>query len=336
MAIEHNRTNLPSIASDTAVILHLYYPDLWDEIKIYLANLKDGFDLYVSICDTAADSTEEVVRQDYPNAFVVRLENRGRDIGPFMEIYPAIAKQYRLVCKIHSKKSLHLSAGENWRQQLYGDLLGSTKRILEIKAMFELYPDIGLIGSAGSLLQCKDRLGENAEKMYELAQEIGANVQDVLDGEFSAGSMFWFRTEALMPLLNLNITQKKFENERGQLDGTMAHTMERIFSLVVSVAGYKTVDTGFIDAANYFFDADLFSDRIHPQTLRMTTLTLKKMAQCHLQAKIFNQQIELIYNSRSWRITRPFRFVMEQFLLRFWLNPYFGGKFFKFIRRVKQ
>ena len=132
------------------------------------------------------------------------------------------------------------------------------------------------------------------------------------------------------------MTTKLKQNAPGQLDGTLAHAMERIFALVASVAGYKTVDTSLIDAANYFFDADLFFDRIPPQTLRMTISTLKKMAQCHLQAKIFDQQTALIYNSRSWRITRPFRFVMEQFLLRFWLNPYFGGKFFKFIRRVKQ
>ena len=31
---------------DTAVILHLYYGDLWDEICGYLANLGEHFDLY--------------------------------------------------------------------------------------------------------------------------------------------------------------------------------------------------------------------------------------------------------------------------------------------------
>ena len=39
----------PRKHSDTCVILHLYYPDMWNEIRSYLSNLGEQFDLFVTI-----------------------------------------------------------------------------------------------------------------------------------------------------------------------------------------------------------------------------------------------------------------------------------------------
>jgi len=67
-----------------------------------------------------------------------------------------------------------------------------------------------------------------------MGEEINANVPL----ELPTGSMFWFRTAALRPLLNLGLDFFHFDPEEGQMDGTLAHSIERCFFYVVEIAGY--------------------------------------------------------------------------------------------------
>jgi len=74
---------LPAVArAPFAVILHLHYPDLWPEIRESLARL-GPHDLYVSVTDPHAVA---LVQADRPEAFVEWVENRGRDIRPFLSL----------------------------------------------------------------------------------------------------------------------------------------------------------------------------------------------------------------------------------------------------------
>lgn len=292
---------------NTAVILHLYYPDLWDEISGYLANLGSDFDLYVSVCDTADDSTVANIKQHYPGAFVCKLENQGRDIGPFMEIYPVIAEHYRYICKIHSKKSLHISGGDVWRRELFSKLLGSPKRVAEIKALFDCFPDIGIVGPEGYLLRCQNCLGTNAAKIVNLAQKMGAHETGEFDYDFSTGSMFWFKPEAFTPLLSLNINQYSFEKERGQIDGTLAHAVERIFPQAATVAGYEMVGTHVLGIVKEYFGADWCHNRHYLEAFRDSSILLRKLTKCINALAERGREINMLHNSISWKVTAPLR-----------------------------
>src|SRR3546814_19485928 len=52
---------------------------------------------------------------------------------------------------------------------------------------------------------------------------------------------FWVRPAALRLLLDAHLGVTDFEAEAGQLDGTLAHAVERVLTLAAGAAGYTTV-----------------------------------------------------------------------------------------------
>ena len=65
--------------------------------------------------------------------------------------------------------------------------------------------------------------------------------------------MFWARSAALAPLLDLGLTFDDFPAEAGQTDGTLAHAIERLYLHSCERAGY-----GWLKIANpaLYFDTD--------------------------------------------------------------------------------
>ena len=51
--------------------------------------------------------------------------------------------------------------------------------------------------------------------------------------------MFWARVKALQPLLDLGLKQSHFPPETGQVDGTLAHAIERMIGVTSAATGHK-------------------------------------------------------------------------------------------------
>lgn len=245
---EHQRppelTDLAPRRHETAVILHLYHTDLWDEIHQSLSVLDGRYDLYVSVPDNADDEVETRIRQDVPEAKVVRLVNRGRDVAPFLTMLRAIRPLgYTQLLKIHSKKSLHRGDGDLWRREFLGKLLSNRAHVQRILAAFHEYPEIGMIGPAGHWLDYKRYWGDpdSPARTRDLLRRIGAS-EELDQLGFFAGSMFWCRPEAMDRLLE-HFGLDDFEPEVGQTDGTLAHALERVFAGACQATGMRVTDT---------------------------------------------------------------------------------------------
>ena len=227
-------------SADTAVVLHLYYPELWWEISSHLRRLPMDFDLYVTLGPQINEQRIIEILTDFPRARLFQWANRGRDVLPFIEILRRIAPLgYRRLCKLHSKKSLHRSDGDDWRRRNLDGLLGATATAARIEAALSA-GDIGIVCAPGQIYRSEEFWGSNKARVQELLKLAGLpESPDSLD--FVAGTMFWCRLEALAPLLRLP-ADLYFEPEKGQLDGTLAHAIERFLSIAAQAEGWKVVE----------------------------------------------------------------------------------------------
>jgi len=231
----------------SAVILHAYYEDLACElVEKYIAQYQDKLDLIITMRSDVKLTTLEKIKASFANVFFVMVDNRGRDIRPFIKaLKVADGFGYKYICKVHTKKSPHRVDGQQWRESLFADLLGSREHVSKIINHFELHDDIGIIAPRNSITDLsipEINLGNRywLEKLF--TRMDSPELFKTFKTSFPAGSMFWFRKDALDPLASNLLDEEEFELEAGQLDGTLAHSVERVTGAVANAQGFKVVD----------------------------------------------------------------------------------------------
>lgn len=245
-----------SLHAELAIVVHLYHVELAEEISTYLNNVLAPVDVFVSVKNVQDYyEAKRVFDECGRKVFLYVHENIGRDVGPFMSLLNSgLLSRYLCVCKIHSKKSVYSAKGQAWRDSLFNSLLGSSYRVLKIVGAFRQNPGCGIIGPDDAFITHARFWGGNEARLRTLAARLGIADDEVSLG-FFAGTMFWFRPAAFDGLRALNIQTSEFETEAGQRDATLAHVLERAFSLAARRVGFysaSTADLGRpLDPAQY-------------------------------------------------------------------------------------
>ncbi|MCC0033067.1 MAG: glycoside hydrolase family 99-like domain-containing protein [Brucellaceae bacterium] len=228
--------------SDGAVVLHLFYEDLLPELVPYLENAKE-LDLFVSLGPNVRLETVKKLRSLFPGCYIAAYPNRGRDVLPFVIMLQVLQSLgYKYACKVHTKKSLQREDGEKLRSEAFENLLGSVERVAKFKQMFEQDAQLGLAAPSNWFLDLSkpDRNVLNRDWLDKLLPKLGRDdLVGTYDWEFIAGTMFWFRVDSMSWLPSWNFTLDDFESELGQMDGTLAHSIERIVSIATVASGFK-------------------------------------------------------------------------------------------------
>lgn len=238
-------TSATSFEPDLGVHLHLHFPDLLQEMAYWLGHVPFPFALYVSVTDPASvEETRRVLRDTLPEAQVTvrSVENRGRDLGPFVTEFAGALAGHEFVGHIHGKRSVHSNWKSDWRRQLLVHLLGSPASIRAVFDRFAADPELGMVFPVyHHSLRQQIAWGNNFSACQKLAHTLGLHIEADKLVLFPAGSMFWARSISLEPLLNAGLDLTLFPAETGQLDGTPAHAMERLFGEIVSNQGGRVM-----------------------------------------------------------------------------------------------
>ena len=236
-----------------AIQIHIFYEDLLKEIinKINIIPLK--YDLYIStISEEKKKFIKKCLINSTANNYEIHIyENIGRDVFPFIKQMKKKIKNYKYICHIHTKKTAQKKfLGTNWREYLYGNLIGNKEIILEIINDFEqnkklgfLFPEAyyGIIKGIEDYDNTNIALNiHNKKYMNLLLKKMFQNFQIGEKLIFPAGNMFWAKTKAIYQIFNVRL---KYPKESNQTNDTIMHAIERIWLYLVKLNGYyyKTI-----------------------------------------------------------------------------------------------
>jgi hypothetical protein len=225
---------------EITVILHLYYTDMWNEMKERLSNMPYSYTLIISLVDGKYTNKDiEKIKRFNPKAKIVVVENKGMDILPFLKCLKYVPKTTKYLLKIHTKKSPYaFKNGSNWFSDLMRHVL-SDKRTVDMILQNLEYTDIGMIG--GSAVSGFEYSGIfDSSKFYE------PKIKEIYDYfktshteyEWIAGSIFWVRFDIINKFDDNFIAFIEKNQPLGYLKyGTLAHGLERYFGKLVYDAG---------------------------------------------------------------------------------------------------
>lgn len=234
-----------------AAIVHCYYPEIAEKILDKCLSL--GFLVYGSLTEGVDNS--ELIEKYRDRVVFKKFINRGRDIAPFITGFKDEIASSDLCIHLHTKKSLHYgSERTDWMDYCLESLLSNVSEVIDI---FETNENASIVFPEPPLFLLNQiNWGHNFNRAKSILDRLGINLSksDVLD--FPVGSMFWFKPKHLSEIFDLPISTYHFENERGQVDGTLAHAIERILGVYCLKMGRKIIPvrckkSKYFDLINY-------------------------------------------------------------------------------------
>lgn len=265
--------------SDLAVVVHVFYLDVWPSISNALSRLSAPYDLFLTVSSLKALRS----LSSSPNlTAIAAVPNVGRDVLPFISVSQQLLRLgYTSVLKLHTKKSTHFAGGVEWRESMLSSLLPSQEAIDRTLALLSK-PETGVVGPSDYYYRA-DAGGDEtmrlmAERLFQLRPDIALEtMRNLKDYGFFAGTMFWARLDALRDLLPAS--PRDFSPERGQIDGTTAHAFERLLTLLPAIdqrvnygmemdaAGLKRLGPKDVRIPEWFAKAAREKNRVPPPSI---------------------------------------------------------------------
>lgn len=297
-----------------AVVLHLFYDDLLEEVIDYIKGIPSFIDIYISTCpNQIEDFSAKLEKADISVTGIVKAGKRGRDAGALLVAFRPYLMKYEYICFLHDKKTSGgmeaESVGRSFMRLMWESLLKDQNHIQGILKLFEENSRLGILAPPFPMvgMYVDNLLGAEwtvcFEETLKLAKRLNCPVR--IDKEkpvFALSTSFWCRTAALEPLFSYPWTFEDFPEEPLRLDGTINHAIERIISYIAQEQGYYSgvattlkYASGYMENLQYMLD-DVFCELHRGDLLDLQfPLRLNRMIEelcrlaifCKMHKKIF-------------------------------------------------
>ncbi|WP_172982589.1 rhamnan synthesis F family protein [Phyllobacterium sp. SYP-B3895] len=226
-----------------AVVVHIFYPELAENIFQHLKNIPVPFGLFITTdTEDKKQSIDRAVSGSGLQAIEVEIRivpNRGRDVAPKYIAFKDVYRRYPAFLHLHSKQSLHAAgAYATWRDYLLGNLIGSRAIATDNLILLSSENTGAVYPEHAAFIKDVINWGYDFPLAKELVAKVGIELDVYGTLEFPSGSMYWGRSDAIRPLLDLNLKYTDFPEEAGQVDGTLAHAIERALLLFIERSGH--------------------------------------------------------------------------------------------------
>lgn len=238
-----------------AVLLHLFYIDMWDEIKSKLENITQDYKLYVNLVDGFYDDKILDEIKKYKSDVIINIsENKGVAIGGFLNLIKKVDK-VDLLLLLHTKKSIGLpnkpsdmvkvyglesaiKRGIEWHNKIVDGVLKNKTQVKEILERFENDEMCAMLGYANK----ENYIGPNEPLLKEMLKIFNLN-ENVYGSNFVDGAMFWVKFDIIKKYFTdeiidtvLDMTPSGYLNEP-----SINHVIERIFGYIIKNENKKIV-----------------------------------------------------------------------------------------------
>lgn len=226
--------------SKSLVVLHLFYMKSIDEIIEYLKNLECyNYDLIVTYIEGMYHKEAlDKIKKFKPNTKLKKYNNKGFDVGPFIDVINNInLKKYDIIIKLQTKSTAKSTysykmffKNRDWFLNLFNGVLGSFSIH---KTIDKLYND-----TKYGIVAAKNLIIEDPKHKQNLVKEKSPIKPKKYNYKFIAGSCFAIRAKCLKEIQKENISIKHFDEvKRGVF--TFGHVMERTICFIIENQNYK-------------------------------------------------------------------------------------------------
>lgn len=240
--------SFPSNELKVALIQHLYYPEMFEEMIGYASVAPAFVDLYFTTdSNIKADLINKIASNKKMDVNVRVGQNRGRGESALIVGMADIVTKYDLVCFLKEKTSSYYGyiTSKSWAEKIRHSLISTTQYIENVIDLFVKNQQLGLLcptpPNHADYIECiGNEWTTNYENVVALAKKLNLNVPISEDKPPVAplGGAFWFRPVAMKKLFEYGFNYEDFPAEPLAADGTLAHSIERIYPYVVQDAGY--------------------------------------------------------------------------------------------------
>lgn len=230
-----------------AIIVYLFYLEDIDFYIRKLANISEDIPIYVISSNNEVIKTIKSNLDDRKNTFYIIKNNRGRDLSALLVAAKHVCVKYDYICFLHDKKAKHeyLKSDVNkWIENMWENLIYSTEYIYNVIDHMSAN-NVGLMTPPKPVGKYMDSLysfpwNDNYKNVKALALILGINteIKEEDYDNITLGSAFWCRVEALRKIFNHDWNYEDFPEEPMADDGTISHSIERIF-------GFAAIDMGY-------------------------------------------------------------------------------------------